>query len=90
VENDMHPLNQIVDVDTTNMQDGCCAPALTQVSVHLSLMSQGDSVGGRESNSIMRKPTAELLLPFSEGEKFAAQIRNQVEEYRRNASFVGK
>lgn len=87
VENDMHPLNAIVDVDTTNMQDGCLAVAMTQVTCHLSLMSQGDSVGDRESREV-RRPTAEMMLPLREGEAFAAQIRNQIEEYRRQQSFV--
>jgi len=90
VENDMHPLNQIVDVDTTNMQDGCCAVPMTQISVHLTMMSQGDSVGERQTQESGRifKPTAEMMVPFSVGETFAAKIRNQIEESKRNPSFT--
>merc|ERR1712217_744447 len=89
VENDMHPLNQIVDVDTTNMQNGCCAPAMTQISVHLTRMSQGDSIGEREASGTTH-PTAEMMLPFHVGESFAAQIRNQIEEYKRHPSFMSR
>jgi hypothetical protein len=88
IENDMHPLNTIVDVDTTNIKDGMCAVPLTKIDLHLTPMSQGDAVGGRES--LRLHPTAELVLPFQVGEEFAAQIRNQMEEYKRNSSFIGK
>eukprot|EP00931_Biecheleriopsis_adriatica_P116203 TRINITY_DN91881_c0_g1_i1.p1 TRINITY_DN91881_c0_g1~~TRINITY_DN91881_c0_g1_i1.p1 ORF type:complete len:257 (-),score=45.92 TRINITY_DN91881_c0_g1_i1:110-880(-) len=84
VENDMHPLDQIVDVDTTNIQDGCCSPALTRISCHMSHMSQGDAVGHREGGGYEQRPTAELVVPFNDGENFAAQIRNAVEEYKQN------
>lgn len=89
VENDVHPLTQIVDVDTTNVQNGCLAVAMTQITCHLTPMSQGDTVGGRESEGT-RKPTAEMVVPFRVGEAFAAQIRNQIEECKRNPSFISK
>lgn len=89
VENDMHPLDQIVDVDTTNMQDGCCAVPMTQISVHLTRMSQGDAVGEREAGNRLR-PTAQMMVPFNVGEGFAAKIRDQIEEYKRHNSFIGR
>merc|ERR1712048_1381116 len=82
VQNDMHPLDKIIDVDTTNMQDGCLAVAMTQITCHLSRMSQGDTLGERESSAEAR-PTLEMRVPFAVGEVFAGQIRNQIEEYKR-------
>merc|ERR1719498_533154 len=78
VENDNHPLDQIVDVDTTNIKDGCCGVSMTRIDCHLTFGSQGDSVERPESHDFM-KPTATMVVPARYGEQFAAQIRNQIE-----------
>lgn len=86
VQHDAHPLDQIGDVDTANVRDGCCAVASSRVTCHLTQMSQGDGIGGREKGGYEQRPTAEMSVSMADGDTFAEQIRNAIEEYKRSAS----
>jgi hypothetical protein len=85
VVNDTQPLDKILDVDTANFQNGMCDNPKTLVTCNLMPFTKSDNVGGGAEGAVAASatPAMQMMVDFSQGEIFASEIRNQIEEYKR-------